>query len=139
MMFFPTIRGNCFGNNAGEVGKISQGITKYWQPTGPNVQWDIAYNAIYFFLIIGFTYFYTAVVFKPDETADNLKKQAIFIPGIRPGRSTAEYLDKEMTRLTPVGPLFLAPLTLFIPLFSRPLAFGHAASRNNWRLYLAGA
>src|SRR5258708_33573429 len=87
IMFFPTILGNFFANNTGQLGKISAGITKYWQPTGPNVQWDIAYNAIYFFLIIGFTYFYTSLVFKPDETADNLKKHAIFIPGIRPGRS----------------------------------------------------
>src|SRR5258708_31230504 len=131
MMFFPTIRGNCFGNNAGEVGKISQGITKYWQPTGPNVQWDIAYNAIYFFLIIGFTYFYTAVVFKPDETADNLKKQAIFIPGIRPGRSTAEYLDKVMTRITLVGALFPASVPAVIPLFAPQLAFRHATTRNS--------
>src|SRR5258708_16626082 len=131
MMFFPTIRGNCFGNNTGQLGKISQGITKYWQPTGPNVQWDIAYNAIYFFLIIGFTYFYTAVVFKPDETADNLKKQAIFIPGIRPGRSTSAYLAMVMTRITLVRALFLPSVTVVIPLFARPLAFGHATTRNS--------
>src|SRR5258708_23324567 len=87
IMFFPTILGNFFANNTGQLGKISQGITKYWQPTGPNVQWDIAYNALDFFLIIGFTYFYTAVEFKPAETADNLKKQTTFNPGIRPGRS----------------------------------------------------
>src|SRR5258708_24225394 len=80
IMFFPTILGNFFANNTRQLGKISQGITKYWQPTGPNVQWDIAYNAIYFFLIIGFTYFYTAVVFKPHETADNLTKPATFSP-----------------------------------------------------------
>ena len=138
IMFFPTIVGNFFANSGGQLGKFSQAVQKYWQPTGPNIGWDIAYNAIYFFLIIGFTYFYTAVVFKPDETAENLKKQAIFIPGIRPGRQTAEYLDKVMTRITLVGALFLASVTVVIPLFAGQLAFGQGASRNNGVLYLGG-
>jgi preprotein translocase subunit SecY len=138
IMFFPTILGNFFANSTGQLGQFSQLVTKYWQPTGPNVAWDLAYNGIYFFLIIGFTYFYTAVVFKPDETADNLKKQAIFIPGIRPGRSTAEYLDKVMTRITLVGALFLASVTVVIPLVAGQLAFGQGASRNNGVLYLGG-
>ena len=138
IMFFPTILGNFFANSTGQLGQFSQAVTKYWQPTGPNVAWDLAYNGIYFLLIIGFTYFYTAVVFKPDETADNLKKQAIFIPGIRPGRSTAEYLDKVMTRITLVGALFLASVTVVIPLVAGQLAFGQGASRNNGVLYLGG-
>jgi preprotein translocase subunit SecY len=138
IMFFPTILGNFFANSTGQLGQFSQLVTKYWQPTGPNVLWDLVYNGVYFFLIIGFTYFYTAVVFKPDETADNLKKQAIFIPGIRPGRSTAEYLDKVMTRITLVGALFLASVTVVIPLVAGQLAFGQGASRNNGVLYLGG-
>ena len=138
IMFFPTILGNFFSNSPGFMGQLSTNIQRYWQPTGPSVLWDLIYNGTYFFMIIGFTYFYTAVTFDPVDTADNLKKQAIFIPGIRPGRSTAEYLDKVMTRITGVSGLFLASITVVIPLVAGQLAFGQAASRNNGVLYLGG-
>lgn len=65
------------------------------------------YMALYAALIIFFAFFYTAVVFNPVETADNLKKYGGFIPGIRPGQQTAEYLDRVLTRLTAVGALYL--------------------------------
>ena len=58
-------------------------------------------------MIIFFSYFYTAVVFNPQETADNLKKYGGFIPGIRPGSATADYFDHVLTRLTTVGGLYL--------------------------------
>jgi preprotein translocase subunit SecY len=61
-------------------------------------------------LIIVFTYFYTAVTFNPVEQADNLKKYGGFIPGVRPGRPTAEYLDRILARLTFPGALFLAAI-----------------------------
>ncbi|MFN2463256.1 MAG: preprotein translocase subunit SecY [Candidatus Dormibacteria bacterium] len=138
IMFFPTILANFFANGTGNLLKFSQGVQRYWQPTGPNIGWDFAYNGIYFLLIVGFTFFYTAIVFDPLETADNLKKQAIFIPGIRPGRATAEYLDKVMTRITYVGALFLAVITVVIPLVAGQIAFGTAGSRNNGVLYLGG-
>jgi preprotein translocase subunit SecY len=137
-MFFPSIIGNFFANSTGPMKAFSENVTKYWQPTGVNLGWAVAYNLTYFLLIIGFTYFYTAVTFDPVETADNLKKQSIFIPGIRPGRSTAEYLDRVMTRITFVGALFLASVTVVIPLAAGQLAFGQAASRNNGVLYLGG-
>ena len=63
---------------------------------------------LYVALIIFFAFFYTAIVFNPQETADNLKKYGGFIPGIRPGERTAEYLDYVLTRLTVVGALYLA-------------------------------
>jgi preprotein translocase subunit SecY len=65
------------------------------------------YMALYMGLIIFFAFFYTAVVFNPVETADNLKKYGGFIPGIRPGQNTAEYLDRILTRLTAVGAVYL--------------------------------
>jgi preprotein translocase subunit SecY len=65
------------------------------------------YMAVYAFMIIFFSYFYTAVVFNPEETADNLKKYGGFIPGVRPGRPTAEYLDRILSRLTFPGALYL--------------------------------
>ncbi|MHB8509357.1 MAG: preprotein translocase subunit SecY [Candidatus Dormibacteria bacterium] len=138
IMFFPTILANFFANSTGVMLRFSQFIQKDWQPTGPSLQWDLIYNAFYFFLIVGFTFFYTAVTFDPIETADNLKKQSIFIPGIRPGRSTAEYLDRVMTRITFAGALFLAVITVVLPLLAGQLAFGQGASRNNGVLYLGG-
>lgn len=67
-----------------------------------------AYMAIYIGMIVFFAFFYTAVVFNVNDTADNLKKYGGFIPGIRPGKNTAEYLDKVLTRLTCLGALYLA-------------------------------
>lgn len=70
------------------------------------------YNVSLALLVIFFTYFYTAVTFKPDEVADNMKKYGGFVPGIRPGRPTAEYLDRILTRITLVGALFLAAIAV---------------------------
>ncbi len=68
----------------------------------------ITYNLIYVILIIFFCYFYTAVNYNPMDIADNMKKQGGFIPGIRPGKSTAEYIDRVMTRLTFSGAIYIA-------------------------------
>jgi preprotein translocase subunit SecY len=65
------------------------------------------YMALYMALIVFFAFFYTAVVFNPAETADNLKKYGGFVPGIRPGQNTADYLDRVLTRLTVVGAIYL--------------------------------
>ena len=67
---------------------------------------------LYIALIIFFAFFYTAIVFNPTETADNLKKYGGFIPGIRPGKRTAEYIDYVLTPLTVVGALYLAIVCL---------------------------
>ena len=83
---------------------------------------------IYAALIMFFAFFYTAVVFNPADTADNLKKYGGFIPGIRPGRNTADYLDFILTRLTTVGALYLALISLLpeflISKFAVPFYFG---------------
>jgi len=84
---------------------------------GPSTFVFIVFEAI---LIIIFTYFYTAVTFNPIDQADNLKKYGGFIPGVRPGRPTAEYLDRILTRLTFPGALFLASLAVLPWLLSRP-------------------
>ncbi len=75
------------------------------------------YMALYFLLIVGFTYFYVAITFNPEEVADNMKKYGGFIPGIRAGRPTAEYLDYVLTRVTLPGSLYLGVVAL-IPLFA---------------------
>jgi preprotein translocase subunit SecY len=63
---------------------------------------------LYAILIIFFTYFYTSVIFNPFEVADNMKKNGGFIPGIRPGKPTADYLERTMSRITIAGAVFLA-------------------------------
>jgi len=78
------------------------------------------YMAVYFLLIVGFTYFYVAITFNPEEVADNMKKYGGFIPGIRAGRPTAEYLDYVLTRVTLPGALYLGLIAL-IPLFALSL------------------
>lgn len=76
----------------------------------------ILYNVLYTGLIIFFTYFYTAIQFNPNDVADNLKKYGGFVPGIRPGHNTAEYIDRILTRLTLWGAIYLA-LVCVLPSF----------------------
>lgn len=86
------------------------------------------YLLIYISMIVFFAFFYTAVVFNPSDTADNLKKYGGFIPGIRPGKNTAEYIDKVLTRLTVVGAAYLAIVCILpeilISRFAVPFYFG---------------
>ena len=70
------------------------------------------YMLLYFLLIVGFTYFYVAITFNPEEVADNMKKYGGFIPGIRAGRPTAEYLDYVLTRVTLPGSIYLGLIAL---------------------------
>jgi preprotein translocase subunit SecY len=96
-------------------------IAQFGDPTAGWVQWITRYVAapeaplhigIYVLLIIFFCYFYTAITFNPDEVADNMKKYGGFIPGIRAGRPTAEYLDYVITRITAPGSIYLALVAL---------------------------
>ena len=80
------------------------------------------YIALYMGMIIFFCFFYTAIVFNPEETADNLKKYGGFIPGIRPGKNTAEYLDYVLTRLTTVGAIYIAAVCLLPELLITQMA-----------------
>jgi preprotein translocase subunit SecY len=86
------------------------------------------YMLTYAGMIIFFSYFYTAIVFNPEETADNLKKYGGFIPGIRPGANTAAYFDTILTRLTTIGALYLVAVCLLpqvlITKYSLPFYFG---------------
>jgi preprotein translocase subunit SecY len=133
IMTFPTIFANLFQSSGGWTQNVAQWITTNWQATGGSIFLNIIYNAIYFLLVMGFTYFYTAIVFDPVDVADNLKKQSTFIPGIRPGRSTAEYLGKVMGRITLAGALFLAMITVVLPLLTAVLTGVPSTS-----LYLGG-
>jgi len=133
IMTFPTIFANLFQSSTGWTLSVSQWIVTNWQATGGFIPLNFLYNGIYFLLVMGFTYFYTAIVFDPVDVADNLKKQSTFIPGIRPGRSTAEYLGKVMGRITLAGALFLAMITVVLPLLTAVLTGVPSTS-----LYLGG-
>ena len=87
-------------------------------PNGPNLATTIGYNLAYFLFIFGFTYFYTAVTFDVVDVADNLRRYSSFIPGIRPGRPTADYLAAVMNRITFAGAMFLGVITVLLPILA---------------------
>jgi preprotein translocase subunit SecY len=104
ILLFPASLGQWFGQNEGMewLGDISQAL-------GPS---QPLYIVLYATAVVFFCFFYTAVVFNPADTADNLKKNGGFVPGIRPGKNTAEYLDYVLTRLTTVGAIYLTTVCL---------------------------
>lgn len=91
----------------------------------------VYYYICYVAMIIFFCFFYTAVTFKPEDVAENLKKNGGFVPGIRPGKRTAEFIDKVLTRLTVVGAIYLSVVcvlpTVLISQFNIPFYFGGTA------------
>jgi preprotein translocase subunit SecY len=99
IMAFPPTIGQLFG---GTGSNFWTDFANFFSPNG----WAYVVGEVFF--IIVFTYFYTAVTFNPVDQADNLKKYGGFIPGVRPGRPTAEFLDRILARLTFPGALFLA-------------------------------
>jgi preprotein translocase subunit SecY len=88
------------------VSDVATAIANFLASTTPQ------YAIMYFFLTVGFTYFYTAFTFKPDETAEQLRKNGGFIPGIRPGRPTQDYLARVVSRITIAGALFLGTIAV---------------------------
>jgi preprotein translocase subunit SecY len=90
---------------------------------------DWTYLLMQGFLIVIFTYFYTAVQFNPVDQADNLRKYGGYIPGIRPGPPTAQYLDRVLTRLTLPGSLYLALVATLPTLFIRYGGFSQSTTR----------
>jgi preprotein translocase subunit SecY len=101
------------------------------QFTGYLTPGSLIYNLIYVGLIVFFCYFYTAVTFNPVDVADNLKKYGGFIPGIRPGRSTADYIDRVLSRITLGGAIYVSAVcvlpTILMQRFNVPFYFGGTA------------
>ena len=104
LLLLPTTVANF---NAGQGGEVMTWITTQLWRTAGRCSW-CSTSA----LIVFFAFFYTAIVFNPTETADNLKKHGGFIPGIRPGERTAEYIDYVLSRITVVGAAYLAIVCL---------------------------
>ncbi len=88
----------------------------------------LLYSVLSIFMIIFFAYFYTAIIFNPSDVADNMRKYGGFIPGIRPGKKTAEYIDRTLSRLTLAGALYLSFIvilpTYLVEFFHIPFFFG---------------
>jgi len=102
LVLLPSLLGQFLANvpNAG-IANVARSLSTAFNPQG------VVYNITYFFLVFGFTYFYTAVVFNPEKISENLQKGGGFIPGIRPGKETEKYLSFVLSRLTVVGGAFL--------------------------------
>jgi preprotein translocase subunit SecY len=107
LLYIPTLAAQLFGSQTHPQGWVAW-IDRYL------VRGDsVIYSAMFFLLIVGFTYFYVSITFNPTEVADNMKKYGGFIPGIRPGRPTAEYLRYVLSRLTAPGSVYLGVVALF--------------------------
>lgn len=117
ILMFPSSIATFFG----KVG-FMETFSQYMSPS------SAIYNVLYGIIIIFFAYFYTAIVFNPQDLADNMQKYGGFIPGIRPGKRTSEYIDRVLTRVTLPGAVFLAFIAIlpsvFIYKFQAPFYFG---------------
>ena len=103
ILAFPATIGQMLAN---EPGGWVQRVTDQLQMGMP------LYNLVYISLIIFFAYFYTAIIFNPDDVAENMRKYGGFVPGIRPGKRTAEYIDTILTRITLAGAVYLALIAI---------------------------
>ena len=111
LVLMPSLIGQFLSNAANpNIANFARGISTAFNPQ------SLSYNIIYFFLVFGFTYFYTAVVFNPEKISENLQKGGGFIPGVRPGGETAKYLGFVLSRITVVGGAFLG-LVAVLPSF----------------------
>jgi preprotein translocase subunit SecY len=126
LLLLPTtVMGFAVANNGANLPSWLQ-----WLPwmTGQLQHGRPLFMVLYGFLIIFFCFFYTSVVFNPDDTAENLRKYGGFMPGIRPGKRTAEYLDYVLTRLTVIGAAYIAVVCLLpealIGFYNAPFYFG---------------
>src|SRR5690606_27488250 len=110
------------GFAGGEGNEFLDGVARFLQHGQP------AYMILYGGLIAFFAFFYTAIVFNPEENAEMLRKYGGFIPGIRPGKNTADYLDYVLTRITTIGALYLVFICLLpefmMAHYSIPFYFG---------------
>jgi preprotein translocase subunit SecY len=92
---------------------------------------SMVYQVVYISLIIFFCYFYTAIMINPDDVADNIKKSGAYVPGIRPGKNTADYINRVLTRITLVGAIYMSAVcvlpTLLAVKMNIPFYFGGTA------------
>lgn len=112
---FPALIGQVLSNRSGKSAEIGQFLLEYFSMNNPS--W--AYILIYFVLVLGFSFFYISIVFNTEEVAESIQKRGGYIPGVRPGRETAEYLEKTSLHLNLYGGGFLALIAVFPYLMSK--------------------
>lgn len=113
-VLFPQLIGNFFAySKNGTIAGIAQFLVATFSPT------TFTYNFLYFLLVVGFTFFYTIVIFNPQKISEDIQKHGGFIPGIRPGQATKEYISKVLYRITTVGALFLGIIAISPVLVSK--------------------
>lgn len=113
-VLFPQLVGNFFAYSKNQIfSSIAKFLVSAFNPSG------FFYNFFYFLLVIGFTFFYTVVVFSPQKISEEIQKHGGFIPGIRPGLATKAYLEKILYRITSVGAIFLGVIAIMPVLVSR--------------------
>lgn len=103
------------------LANFAKGIAASFNPQ------SFIYNLVYFALVVGFTYFYTAVVFNPEKISENLQKNGGFVPGVRPGTETAKYLSFVLNRITLVGAVFLGLVAVLPSLFTNFIGVANLA------------
>lgn len=114
-LLFPSMIGNFLSQIPNQaIASFAGSLVNFLTPA------SLTYNLIYFLLVIGFTYFYTTITFNPDKISEDIKKYGGFIPGIRPGKPTSQYLNYILSRITLVGAIFLG-LVAIIPSLARSL------------------
>jgi preprotein translocase subunit SecY len=107
IMVFPGMVASFLQNsNSAGVRDVAGWLTRFFQPN------TFQYNVVYFFMVVGFTFFYTMVIFQQQKIPENLQRQGAFVPGVRPGRNTAIYLQRVLTRITLIGALFLGVVAI---------------------------
>ena len=122
LVLVPSLISQFLANSANPIlAHLATGVGRVFSPQ------SLVYNLVYFLLIFGFTYFYTAVVFNPDKISENLQKGGGFIPGIRPGSSTAKYLSFVLGRITLIGGIFLGLVAILPSFFQKTIGVANLA------------
>lgn len=104
-----------------KIAQLAQHLSLAFNPN------SLLYNAVYFLLVFGFTYFYTAVVFNPEKISENLQKSGGFIPGFRPGTQTTKYLSSVLNRITLAGAVFLGLVAILPSFFQNAIGVANLA------------
>lgn len=113
-VLFPQMIGNFFQYSKNHlIANISKFFLNIFNPSG------FFYNLFYFILVVGFTYFYTVIIFNPQKISEEIQKHGGFIPGIRPGNATKQFLEKVLYRITSVGAIFLGIIAILPAIISK--------------------
>lgn len=122
LVLIPSMMSQFLANSkVPQLASLALFLTTHFSPE------SMVYNLFYFLMVVGFTYFYTAVVFNPEKISENLQKNGGFVPGIRPGTQTAKYLSFVLNRITLIGAVFLGLIAILPSLFQNAIGVANLA------------